>query len=341
MLRVPMSKITYIHYLRGVAAFFIVAIHFNLFTSKETISGRIFHQFLSEWTAIFVLISGFLFQHLVHKYNPKKFYINKLKNVVLPYVIISLPVIMIFALKLKSDHPWLDLNELYSHSAIYITLFFYTTGAQMAPLWFIPVLILIFLTSKPLSILANSQVWLGVFAFISLFVVIFTSRPEHNLNPFLAYFHFLPVYVIGMYIYSKRNYLINKKHEKSFLFMYLSFFVLCIVFDLNASFSIISKIPLFLYLCIVLDREINNKKIALGLSILADVSFSIYFIHGVFIGMVRRTINSIANYFNHQISSIEGIFLALLVTIVIITMITIFCLLVKKATSHSRMLIGS
>ncbi|WP_410318632.1 acyltransferase family protein [Klebsiella pneumoniae] len=119
-----MGKISYIHYLRGIAAFFIVAIHFNLFTNTETLSGRIFYYFLSEWTAIFVLISGFLFQHLVHKYKPKKFFINKLKNVLIPYFIISFPVILIFALKLKSDHPWLDLDELYSHSALYIMLFF-------------------------------------------------------------------------------------------------------------------------------------------------------------------------------------------------------------------------
>ncbi|HDT0389510.1 TPA: acyltransferase family protein [Klebsiella aerogenes] len=336
-----MSKITYIHYLRGVAAFFIVAIHFNLFTNHDTISGKVFHHFLSEWTAIFVLISGFLFQHLVHKYKPRKFFISKFKNVILPYFIISLPVVMVFVLKLKNDHPWLDLNELYNHSALYIMLFFYTTGAQMAPLWFIPVLVLIFLTSKPLSVLAIKQYWLNFFAGISIFVIIFTSRPEHNLNPFLSYVHFLPVYIIGMFIYSKKDILIKRDYKNIFLFNYLVFFAFCVFFDLGASYSIISKIPLFLYLCTVLDREIKNNTVAMILSVLADISFTIYFIHGAFIGVVRRTVNSIAKHFQHEISNIEGVFIALLVTTMVISVITIFSLVIKKATTHSRMFIGS
>lgn len=336
-----MGKISYIHYLRGIAAFFIVAIHFNLFTNTETLSGRIFYYFLSEWTAIFVLISGFLFQHLVHKYKPKKFFINKLKNVLIPYFIISFPVILIFALKLKSDHPWLDLDELYSHSALYIMLFFYATGAQMAPLWFIPVLTLIFLTSKPLSILARNQSWLGFAACISVIVIIFTSRPEHNLNPFLAYFHFLPVYIIGMFICSKKDSLIKQDYKNIFLFIYLLALTSCIVLGLNASYSVVSKIPLFLYLCIVLDRDIKNDRLAAVISVLADVSFSIYFIHGIFIGVVRRGGNSIASYLHHDISNIEGIFLTLLITAVIITIITFFCVIVKRTTTYSRMLIGS
>ena len=77
------------------------------------------------------------------------------------------------------------------------------------------------------------------------------------------------------------------------------------------------------------------------LSFLADVSFSIYFIHGAFIGIVRRTINSISVHFNHQITNIEGALLALIVTTIIIAVISVFCLIVKKATPHSRMLIGS
>ncbi|VTM98078.1 Uncharacterized protein conserved in bacteria [Raoultella planticola] len=336
-----MGKITYIHYLRGIAAFFIVAIHFNLFTNAETISGKVFNYFLSEWTAVFVLISGFLFQHLVKKYNAKRFYISKFKNVILPYVVISLPAVLAFSLRIKNEHPWLDLNELYSHSSLYIMFFFYATGAHMAPLWFIPVLVLIFLTSKPLSLLAKNQALLNLFTCISIFVIIFTSRPEHNLNPLVSYCHFLPVYIVGMFIYSQKDALIKKKNKNVFLLIYLMIFTVCIILNLNASFSIISKIPLFLYLCIVLDREFKNSKAIMILSFLADVSFSIYFIHGAFIGIVRRTINSISVHFNHQITNIEGALLALIVTTIIIAVISVFCLIVKKATPHSRMLIGS
>ncbi|ROR98343.1 surface polysaccharide O-acyltransferase-like enzyme [Raoultella terrigena] len=336
-----MGKISYIHHLRGVAAFFIVAIHFNLFTTTENLTGRLFYYFLSEWTAIFVLISGFLFQHLVNRYQPNKFFVVKFKNVILPYLIISLPAILVFALKIKSDHPWLDLKELYSHSTMYIMLFFYATGAHLAPLWFIPVLVLIFLTSLPLSILAKKQFLLNFFAIISLFLIVITSRPLHNLNPLLAYFHFLPVYVIGMFICSQKELLIRKNYKNIFLLAYVFFLIICVSLELSASFSVLSKIPLFLYLCVALDRDIKNNKISKALSILADVSFSIYFIHGAFIGIVQRAVNSIAERFQHRITDIEGIAITLLVTALIIVVITLFCLFVKRITVHSRIIIGS
>ncbi|HBR2839426.1 TPA: acyltransferase family protein [Klebsiella pneumoniae] len=91
-----MNKLNYIHSIRGIAAFFIVLIHCNIFMSKEGMLNAFFYHFLTEWTAIFLLISGFLFQFLLPKYEFSSFMKKKITNVILPYIIVSIPAILIY-----------------------------------------------------------------------------------------------------------------------------------------------------------------------------------------------------------------------------------------------------
>lgn len=331
-----MGKISYIHYLRGIAAFFIVVIHFNLFSSSDLWLGRFVKYFLLEWTAVFVMISGFLFQYLLHRYQTKKYMISKFKNVILPYLIISIPAILIYTLGIKSDHVWLDIPSLLENSMVYVVLFFYATGTHLGPLWFIPVLILIFLTSKPLSIVGRNQKVLNILSIASLFFIVFTSRPPNDSNVFLSYIHFLPVYIIGMFICSKKDVLIVDENKNIFLILSLVSFLFCAIFELKVSLSIISKIPLFLYLCIVLSN-VTNRLAQLIFSTLADASFAIYFLHGYFVGAVRK----ITSVYHYQFSDYQAIVLSLL-----LSSFTIVCLLgvyflLKKITVHTRMIIGS
>ncbi|MDR6349072.1 acyltransferase family protein [Pantoea sp. SORGH_AS_0659] len=171
------KKFSYIHYIRGIAIFFIVTTHCNLFTTDDSVLARLWSEVLREWTAIFLLISGFLFQYLVPRYEVKKFYASKFKNVILPYLIISIPAISIYVLGLKKEHNWVDINELMKHSILYILIFFYATGANLGPLWFIPMLSLIFLSSIPLKMLGENRKNILYAAVFSIVVILFTSRP--------------------------------------------------------------------------------------------------------------------------------------------------------------------
>lgn len=103
-----------------------------------------FYHFLTEWTAIFLLISGFLFQFLLPKYEFSSFMKKKITNVILPYIIVSIPAILIYLLGYKTVHNWIDISELLSNSKLYAIFYFYLTGGHLGPLWFIPVLTLIF-----------------------------------------------------------------------------------------------------------------------------------------------------------------------------------------------------
>ncbi|WP_374702065.1 acyltransferase family protein, partial [Klebsiella pneumoniae] len=165
-------------------------------------------HFLKEWTAVFVLISGFLFQLLVDKYKFMPFMKVKVKNVITPYLIISIPAILIYILGFKKDHNWVDIESLIEHTTIYVISFFYATGSHLGPLWFIPVLVLIFLTSKPLSMLHKNEMLFIFVSVLSVIAIVFTSRPPQDSNAIISYFHFLPVYIIGMVICFYRDILI-------------------------------------------------------------------------------------------------------------------------------------
>ena len=328
-----MEKLTYINALRGLAAFFIILIHCNMFTNASGILPKIWEHLLSEWTAIFVLISGFLFQYLLPKYNQIKYLKSKFKNVILPYIFISIPAILIYVMGFKTDHNWVNIPELLEHSYAYIVSFFLATGSHLGPLWFIPVLILIFLSSKPLSIIGSNKKYLIFFGILSVFAIGFTSRPPDDSNPVISYTHFLPVYILGMFLCSNRHYLIQEKNKIIFVSLFFMLFGVELYFDLDKSFSIYTKIFLFLYLCTVF-MAIPEAKLR-WLNILADISFAMYFLHGYFVGFLRKIIKS--NEFNFFTGFLLNVSSALFITLSVFLIYYIM----KKLRINTRQIIGS
>ncbi|WP_119126954.1 acyltransferase family protein [Klebsiella pneumoniae] len=331
-----MNKLNYIHSIRGIAAFFIVLIHCNIFMSKEGMLNAFFYHFLTEWTAIFLLISGFLFQFLLPKYEFSSFMKKKITNVILPYIIVSIPAILIYLLGYKTVHNWIDVSELLSNSKLYTIFYFYLTGGHLGPLWFIPVLTLIFFVSKPLKFIGSNQVILSICAFISVFIVLVTSRPENDSNPIIAFIHFLPVYIIGMFFCSFREILIKESYKYGYLLLFVTFFCLEVYWDLSSSVSILNKFILFLSLCFFFY---SSPKYFL-LSIMADISFALYFLHGYFVGALRILQNRIDP---NLMSGFWFGFVSSILCSIIISLI-IFCIysLIRKSNLvNSRLLIGS
>lgn len=331
-----MNKINYIHSVRGIAAFFIVLIHCNIFIAQENVLGDIFHHFLTEWTAVFLLISGFLFQFLLPRYNFMSFFKKKIMNVIMPYLLISVPAIMIYLYGFKSSHNWIDLNELLSHSKFYVITFFYVTGSHLGPLWFIPVLILIFFSSKPLQLIGLNTKILTFFSALSIIVIIFTQRPDNDSNPLIAYLHFLPVYIIGMYLCMHKELLVKDQYKFYYLSVFVALFFIEVVFDLNSSFSILNKFVLFLCLCSFFCKSRDY----FILSLMADISFALYFLHGYFVGGLRVLSGRFSSYLG------DGFWLGFALSVIsaVIISFVVFTLyyFIKKANFiNSRILIGS
>lgn len=337
-----MGKIKYIHFIRGVAIFFIVAIHANLFINERNIYSNIYFSFLAEWTAVFIMISGFLFQHLLPKYQAKRYYVSKFKNVILPYLIVSFPAILIYIFGLKDSHNWVDVAELREHSIPYQIAFFYLTGSHLGPLWFIPTLCLIYLTAPLLKVIGDNNTLLWVVALISLIVIGLTHRPANDSNAFVSYLHFLPVYILGMFIYNQRDVLVENGRAivRFYIYGVISIALLFASIKYGATIYIYQKLFLFLFLCVIFHLlEIKSKpgKFLFVLGVLADISFSVYFMHGYLAGYLR----SIASRMNVS-SWIYGIVLNLWFTIIFIIVIALISYVVKFLfKKKSRFIIGS
>lgn len=333
------SKLNYIHYTRGVAAFFIVVIHCNLFVSAGFLSYAYSH-FLKEWTAVFLLVSGFLFQYLSDRFKYRKFFVSKFLNVLLPYFFVSIPAIFLYVFEVKMTHNWVDLPSLLQHSSFYVLGFFYITGSHLGPLWFIPVLSIIFLC-VPLSLFLSGNVkGMQCAAFISLVLILITNRPENDSNVILSFIHFFPVYILGMFFCFYRNVFINVKFYAFYLFFTSLLFSIELFFDLYPSFSILVKSFAFLFFCsFFLKFENSKSKVFFYISVLADSSFAIYFLHGYFVGLLRVILTRVDIVTFHPLI---GIFLSLFFSIVLCIIIFFVLKMIKFIPRvNSRYLLGS
>ena len=158
-----MKKDSAINYMRGVAILFVVASHSLYLTVNSELVwlAVLYDRLISEGTTLFILISGFLFFYLRGRFNYKVFLRKKIENVVIPYVLLSIPAILVYCLGLKQDHDWIDMQWFSDISLAFKVVYMYLTGAHLGPFWYIPIIILIFIFS-PLTIIIVDRVWAPV-----------------------------------------------------------------------------------------------------------------------------------------------------------------------------------
>ncbi len=86
--------INYIHNFRGIAIIFVVACHLLLNWDKNSKVEEFLFVFWGNGTVLFVFIAGYLFQHLSKKFEYRNYLVKKFQNIILPYFIISVPIIV-------------------------------------------------------------------------------------------------------------------------------------------------------------------------------------------------------------------------------------------------------
>lgn len=139
----------YIHYFRALAIFFIVAGHsIDAFTWHSKDIERIIRIIFSNGSVLFVFIAGYLFQHLLPKFTPYKYYKSKITNVIVPYILISIPAIIAFTAFVERQTVW---EGFYDNTIFMQVGLFYLTGKHLAPLWFIPMISLFYVIAPLLE----------------------------------------------------------------------------------------------------------------------------------------------------------------------------------------------
>lgn len=218
-----LKRVNSIHILRGITIIIIVMCHcygkFHItdIPNKMT-SGSSYYFFFSEltfsWTVSFVLIAGFLFQHLSPKFSIKKYYYSKVKNVIIPYIVVTLFLFLILYKNYINENDIINIFYQFSYLLL--------KGNISWPLWFIPMIIIIYILSPVFKMLSDKNLLiLSLFCFLWLLMY---PRPANNLKVFVMFFYFLPVYIIGMSI--RQNYNLLMSFMRKIYFACRYFFLL-------------------------------------------------------------------------------------------------------------------
>lgn len=189
----PTQHIKAIEWFRGLAIIFIVLTHVDGHSLNDLEWGIWVQRFFSNGTFYFVLISGYLFWHLIDRFDYVRFLVQKTKNVLIPYFFAITPAIVAFAVAgiIKSD-PASLLHQ------------YLVGGGVVTPLWFIPMIFLIFLLSPAIIFIARSKYFYPALT-ISLLIAFTSFRPDEHVYPLYMLLHFFWIFLLGILLKQKET----------------------------------------------------------------------------------------------------------------------------------------
>lgn len=327
---------------RGIAIIFVMLSHITSYSAVG--SFELFVKFLlGDATTFFVFISGYLFANTEISKNFKYLiYLQKKTRFVIgPYLLLLLAPIMMGIY--EKQFILVDLNILE-----YMVWSFFVGGAQVGPMWFVPLIILFFLCSF-IFIGLRPGFFLGFITVFFLLISIYTSRPVLNINPFLSFIHFLGFYLLGISFFYLGNFFSRISFVNSFLLITacviifsLSFFCYQNKYWVTSSYQgffdkvgmlnllQLGKLVLLIGLFLFLEKFYNYKN--KYLSYLAKISFGLFFIHGYYMVFYSRII----------LPKIENDGLRLIVElaiVIIFSLLTVYAIR-KLIPNKSRYVIG-
>lgn len=354
-----MSKfLSYIHILRGIAIIYVVGVHVRGgvldWTSHPTLAysfSSLLDSYEGNGTVMFIFIAGFLFQHLTqHQFEYKRYLGQKFKMIILPYIVISIPIIL-FRIYDDFSSPTLP-EDFQLHSPVYQFFYHLFVGSHLAPFWFISAIIIFYLTSPIFRAFDNAWFFTYVFPVI-LVAGMFTFRSLHNANPLLSYVHYVPVYLLGMWASRNKDLLLS--HDLLGFWILFIIYTTITVADITGVINLPEKISFeeIIYNGLLIFNVYIFRAIILCfmflfllyrlryvrmpfLEILADYSFGIFFVHFILITITRKIISVMNVTVDFNIVTFLSYFM------VVLLLSTTMVFLIKKITGrYSRNLIGS
>ncbi len=332
-----------VHICRGVAILLIVSAHtiqsFD-WTGNEMIA-RIIDAFCNQASAIFFFIAGYLFQALSYNFDTKKYYISKVKNVLLPYLIVSLPALYIYTHIIQRPDMYAGF---YDTSFIYQVFFFLITGKHLAPLWFVPTITLFYVVGPLLLKLDRYKAFYFIIPPL-LAIALYLGR-DGSLGPINKAIYLVPAYLFGMAFSHYRDYWYKLFTKYWLLFAAAS--VACyvaIILDYGNPPYLQVGFKMMLAGLFLIGLKKYGYLIGSRLDYIAHISFGIFFVHGYFIGAMRM----IYGYANSGVltmdnsSLLQGNVLVYLVYTAVVVALSVFSIwIVQLAIGHrSRMVVGA
>jgi peptidoglycan/LPS O-acetylase OafA/YrhL len=308
---IKLPFLTYIHNFRAIAILSVVLGHFlDCLIWENRFQFLLCQVFVANGTVYFLFIAGFLFQYLRPKYQYKKYLKGKIKYVVIPYILVSIPAILSCLL---GQHEILNtFDRLVGSLDVWQKiLFYYLTGRHLGPLWFIP-MICIFYIIAPFLIWLESRIYsVPVILLLAIVVPILLPRAAGTFNNLfqsthllgvivptsfmILYAHFLPVYLLGMSV-CRHQTAVFKVLSKTWVLLtgaavaltMLHYFSLLDISGVRNMLEsplsglntlakeILSVVFLYLLSC---RHTSQSSRLSFFSHLIADLSFGIYFIH--------------------------------------------------------------
>lgn len=290
--------LNYINVFRGLAILLIIMGHTMQFGDPSTLSNIINCEMICGGTALFIFISGFLFQHLAYKFEYKNYLSKKWTNVVMPYLITAIPGILfcIFC-------PIAYKNSFYGLS-LYIQIPALLTIGRVhnIPTWFIPMIIIFFIFSALFLFLEKKNILyklLPLLLLLTLFLPRGVAEYESTLGLSYAakyivyvkyilcnFVHFLSLYVFGMYCSANKP-IMDKFYDKRF-WIWAAMLItagldIWAMYKFQYSNYTVSKIFLTMLVLAYLKHYdefiLSHKKTNKTLDFIAKYSFGLFFVH--------------------------------------------------------------
>lgn len=188
-----------IHISRGIAILFIVGGHARLTLdwSDNMWLGNMLADLLANGTVLFVFISGYLFQALSPRFEYSRFLKAKIRNVVTPYLIVSIPALVHAILVWDPVAKYPQLAGL--NTVEQVGWFIVKGGAHVNyPLWFIPMISLFFLISPIfMFVIRNPRTYVAIVPLLIISLLLHRA-PYPHLDTLRLMVYFLAPYLIGM-----------------------------------------------------------------------------------------------------------------------------------------------
>ncbi|VTR69406.1 putative Acyltransferase 3 [Desulfosarcina cetonica] len=293
----------HIHYFRALAIFFVVASHIwvapSIFEPRltNTLFRMIRGPLFSNGTVLFVFISGFLFHYLSSTFKYSTYLLKKTQYVILPYLIISLPIILIrIHSGVYAGYLPPHFNAFgYLHKAAYLLL----TGKAYIPFWYIPFIAVVFLLA-PVWLRILDDLSPPVLLLLFVFPAFFPRHAYLSVNNFI---YFIPVYLLGMVVSKHYDHLsrlfTRYRHALLAITGVLAYF--SYHYDYLGAIGRYVNLwqKLFLtFAALGYLARIENRKSAF-VSRVADLSFGIYFLHPMILWGVGKIL-VVETYFRYN-----------------------------------------
>lgn len=294
---------------RALAIILIVSGHmyWSGFENTDFI-GDMIRNIVTGGTAMFVFISGFMFHHVFfERFDYFRFVYNKLKNVAVPYLVLSSSFTLILYFTSSGYFGSDEIGKVFygtifdtTDSDFVIFLKYIASGAMLTAYWYVPFAVMLFISSPMHVSFIKSKFNFQVVVILVLSILaMFSHRPIENTNALHSLIYFTPIYLIGIMVSVHANKI--RSLPVSILFI-LFFIVATLSFYQTVTHEVgnyhkifleisgvdlqfIQKVALVLFLYLLFERwDIENAWV----DIISKTSFAIFFLHPWLMSIMYR-----------------------------------------------------